>query len=121
MGTLGAHAQRCEERARSEARPFYFTLCLNESKTEVVAFGRPDGLSARVAAVGSLGTYRRPFTKNLGVILHSALRSSNQMLPDVPSSRLKTKGERAFSAAAPDLWNTLPAELLGPPTRSSRC
>lgn len=37
-----------------------------------------------------------------------ALRSSNELLLDVPISRLKTKGDRAFAVAAPKLWNSLP-------------
>ena len=37
-----------------------------------------------------------------------ALRSANQLLLDVPKTRLKTKGDRAFAAAAPRLWSTLP-------------
>ena len=36
------------------------------------------------------------------------LRSSNQLCLDVPRSRLKFKGDRAFSVAAPKLWNNLP-------------
>lgn len=40
-----------------------------------------------------------------------ALRSSNQMLLDVPGSRLKTRGDRAFSVAAPNLWNSLPIHV----------
>lgn len=40
-----------------------------------------------------------------------ALRSSNQMLLDVPRARLKTRGDRAFAVAAPRLWNSLPAHI----------
>uniref|UniRef100_G3PK59 Uncharacterized protein n=1 Tax=Gasterosteus aculeatus TaxID=69293 RepID=G3PK59_GASAC len=40
-----------------------------------------------------------------------ALRSSNQMLLDVPGSRLKTRGDQAFSVAAPNLWNSLPIHV----------
>ncbi len=36
------------------------------------------------------------------------LRSSNQMILHVPKTRLKSKGDRAFSVAAPRLWNPLP-------------
>ncbi len=35
------------------------------------------------------------------------LRSSQSLLLHVPRSRLKTKGDRAFSVAAPHLWNSL--------------
>ena len=31
----------------------------------------------------------------------------------VPGTRLKTYGDRAFSVAAPRLWNQLPPELRG--------
>ena len=37
-----------------------------------------------------------------------ALRSSDQLLLAVPKTRLKTRGDRAFGAAAPRLWNSLP-------------
>ncbi len=36
-----------------------------------------------------------------------ALRSSSELLFEVPRSRLKTKGDQAFSVAAPKLWNNL--------------
>jgi hypothetical protein len=39
------------------------------------------------------------------------LRSSQSSLLKVPKSRLKTKGDRAFSVAAPRLWNGLPAYI----------
>ncbi len=34
-----------------------------------------------------------------------SLRSSDQQLLTVPRSRLKRKGDRSFSVAAPKLWN----------------
>lgn len=37
-----------------------------------------------------------------------SLRSENQMLLAVPRSKLRTKGDRAFSVLAPLLWNKLP-------------
>ncbi len=40
-----------------------------------------------------------------------ALRSNNQLLLTVPRCRCKTKGGRAFSAAAPKLWNSLPENV----------
>jgi len=40
-----------------------------------------------------------------------ALRSSEQGLLRVPRARLKTKGDRAFEAVAPRLWNKLPQKL----------
>ncbi len=40
-----------------------------------------------------------------------ALRSSNQVLLDVPRARLKNKGDRAFSVVAPNLWNSLPVHI----------
>ncbi len=39
------------------------------------------------------------------------LRSSQKFLLKVPKSRLKSKGDRAFSVAAPRLWNDLPLEI----------
>ena len=39
------------------------------------------------------------------------LRSTDQKLLAVPKSRLKTYGDRAFSVAAPKLWNELPLDL----------
>lgn len=40
-----------------------------------------------------------------------SLRSSNKLMLTVPRSRLKLKGDRAFSVAAPRLWNDLPEHL----------
>ena len=40
-----------------------------------------------------------------------SLRSTDQELLAVPKSRLKTYGDRAFSIAAPKLWNELPLYL----------
>ena len=39
------------------------------------------------------------------------LRSTDQKPLAVPKSRLKTYGNRAFSVAAPKLWNELPLDL----------
>jgi len=39
------------------------------------------------------------------------LRSSSQRLLATPTAHLKTYGDRAFSVAAPKLWNTLPLQL----------
>ena len=40
-----------------------------------------------------------------------SLRSTDQKLLALPKSRLKTYGDRAFSVAAPKLWNELPLDL----------
>ena len=40
-----------------------------------------------------------------------ALRSSDQLVLDVPRSFLRTKGDRAFAVAAPTLWNSLPLSV----------
>ncbi|KAK7925857.1 hypothetical protein WMY93_008167 [Mugilogobius chulae] len=40
-----------------------------------------------------------------------ALRSSSQMVLDVPRSRYKQWGDRSFAVAAPKLWNSLPVSL----------
>ena len=39
------------------------------------------------------------------------LRSSGQVLLVPPKTKLKTKGDRAFMAAAPRLWNSLPEHI----------
>lgn len=40
-----------------------------------------------------------------------ALRSANLLLLVSPKTRLKTKGDRAFAAAAPQLWSSLPLHI----------
>ena len=45
-----------------------------------------------------------------------ALRSQNQSLLTIPRARLKTRGDRAFSVAAPKLWNALPSHIKSSPT-----
>ena len=40
-----------------------------------------------------------------------SLRSANQSLLVVPKTRLKSRGDRAFSVAAPKLWNALPLQV----------
>ena len=40
-----------------------------------------------------------------------ALRSDNQLNLKIPKTRLKSYGDRAFSHAAPTLWNKLPLEI----------
>ncbi|KAL3048824.1 hypothetical protein OYC64_008328 [Pagothenia borchgrevinki] len=44
------------------------------------------------------------------------LRSSDSGLLSIPHSRLRTFGDRAFSVAAPTLWNSLPAEIRNAPS-----
>ena len=39
------------------------------------------------------------------------LRSSSQSLLAVPRSKLKSRGDRAFSVAGPRLWNSLPLQV----------
>ena len=39
------------------------------------------------------------------------LRSADQLLLTVPYTRLKLRGDRAFAAAAPKLWNELPLNI----------
>ena len=39
------------------------------------------------------------------------LRSSDKGLLEVPGTKLKTKGDRAFAVVAPTLWNALPLIL----------
>ncbi len=45
-----------------------------------------------------------------------SLRSSDQLLLTVPRSRLKFRGDRAFSVVAPRLWNSLPLYVRAAPT-----
>ncbi len=40
-----------------------------------------------------------------------SLRSSNQRLLKVPRDKLKSRGDRAFTVAAPKLWNSLPVSI----------
>ena len=40
-----------------------------------------------------------------------SLRSSNLLLLETPRSRLKSRGDRAFSVAGPKLWNALPLHV----------
>ena len=44
------------------------------------------------------------------------LRSSEQLLLAVPKTKLKLRGNRAFSVAAPKLWNELPLHIRQAPT-----
>ncbi len=44
------------------------------------------------------------------------MRSNDQLLLMVPRSFLKCKGDRAFSVAAPRLWNDLPLSVKSSPT-----
>ena len=46
-----------------------------------------------------------PYTPN------RALRSSDQKLLVVPQTHFKTRGDRAFQAVAPNLWNAIPLSL----------
>ncbi len=48
--------------------------------------------------------------------LSRSLHSCNQLLRSVPRSRLKTKGDRALSVAAPKQWNALPVAVRSLPT-----
>lgn len=46
-------------------------------------------------------------------------RSSDKIKLEIPATNLKTVGDRAFSAAAPKLWNNLPAIIQRAPSCSS--
>ncbi|XP_032879310.1 uncharacterized protein LOC116974699, partial [Amblyraja radiata] len=46
------------------------------------------------------------------------LRSADQLLLEVPRSKRKLRGDRAFSVAAPALWNTLPLHIRQAPSLS---
>lgn len=47
-----------------------------------------------------------------------SLRSTNFNLLQVPRTRLKTRGDRAFSVVGPKLWNDLPFHIRTAPTLS---
>lgn len=47
------------------------------------------------------------------------LRSLNEVLLNVPKSKQKTRGDRAFAVAAPTLWNSLPHKIRSAPTLGS--
>ncbi len=47
------------------------------------------------------------------------LRSTSSLQLTVPRTRLKLKGDRAFSVAAPQLWNNLPPFIRSAPTYAS--
>ena len=56
------------------------------------------------------------------IILHQPvknLRSADKLLLRVPRSRLKRKGDRAFSIAGPRSWNSLPLAIRSIPTLHS--
>ena len=54
------------------------------------------------------GFYRQPLKyKNSGRVL----RSSNKHLRDEPVANLKTYGDRAYSVAAPKLWDKLTLDV----------
>ncbi|KAL3063680.1 hypothetical protein OYC64_000086 [Pagothenia borchgrevinki] len=58
-------------------------------------------------------TYR---TSSAHMPLPRNLRSSDSGLLTTPRTNLQTFGDRAFSVAAPTLWNALPAEIRNIPT-----
>ncbi len=45
-----------------------------------------------------------------------ALRSANQLLLEIPKTRLKTRGDLGFGAVAPRLWNSLAWHVRSAPT-----
>ena len=44
------------------------------------------------------------------------LRSANKILLQVPKTKLKSFGDRAFSAIGPRLWNDLPLKIREQPS-----
>jgi len=52
-------------------------------------------------------------------IINPYMRSSDQQLLTVLRSRLKLKGDHAFSVAAPTMWNVFPVSIRSAPTISS--
>jgi len=60
-----------------------------------------------------------PYISDLLSTHHNAvrnLRSSSSLQLTVSRTRLKSKGDRAFSVAAPQLWNNLPLYIKSAPT-----
>ena len=56
-------------------------------------------------------------------LLHSynparCLRSADQLLLEVPRAKRKLRGDRAFSAVGPKLWNDLPLHIRQAPSLS---
>ena len=47
-----------------------------------------------------------------------ALRSADQLVLDIPPSRLKSRGDRAFAVIGPKLWNELPLHIRLAPSLS---
>ena len=45
--------------------------------------------------------------------IHYGLRSQDDLKLDVPRTKRKTLGDRAFKVAAPKLWNSLPKDVRG--------
>ncbi len=76
-------------------------------KILLVVFKSLNGLAP--AYLSDLLTEHRPLL---------SLRSSNQRLLSIPKSRLKCRGDRAFSVAAPSLWNALPLCIRSAPSIS---
>uniref|UniRef100_A0A669DR24 Reverse transcriptase domain-containing protein n=1 Tax=Oreochromis niloticus TaxID=8128 RepID=A0A669DR24_ORENI len=48
-----------------------------------------------------------------------SLRSADKLLLEVPRSKRKLRGDRAFSIAAPNLWNNLPQHIREAPSLST--
>ena len=55
-------------------------FCLNESKTEVVVFTSSSIHNTTNVDLGVLAPYVKPYVKNLGVVLDSALKKSFMVL-----------------------------------------
>lgn len=55
----------------------------------------------------------------LAILTHPrVLRSADELLLEVPGSKRKLRGDRAFSMAAPNLWNNLPLHISEAPSLS---
>ncbi|KAL3051684.1 hypothetical protein OYC64_001841 [Pagothenia borchgrevinki] len=78
-------------------------------------------VKSRISYKILLLTYKSLHAQYLSDILHPHapprnLRSSDSGLLTTPRTKLRTFGDRAFSVAAPTLWNALPAEIPNIPT-----
>jgi len=68
---------------------------------------------------GRAPRYLGPFTSVVDLPSRRALRSAVTNRLVVPSDRLSNVGSRAFPAAAPRIWNSLPEHVVTAPTLQS--
>ena len=72
----------------------------------------PERIQYRLAVRGDAPRYLGPLTRVDDLPVRRTLRSTNADRLVVPHVKLSTVGSRAFAAAAPHIWNTLPADVV---------